>query len=99
MCRIYKARAGWYVRLCYYHGDRKGEKIPVPQDFVLDRQHYPRQRSLNLSSRKTGKGEIAQCISCGCCLSRHNTSGICTFCTEHPERRPVVGTRLKGEDQ
>jgi len=42
MCRVYKANAGWFIRLCYYHRERKGEHVPVPHGYKLERQHYPR---------------------------------------------------------
>ena len=91
MCRIYKAKAGWYVRLCYYHKERKGEHVPVPKGFELKTRHYPKQRQLGRRSSSTKqpvKRHPRRCVYCNLCLSRHNTTGVCVFCTEHPERRP-----------
>lgn len=90
MCRVYKAKAGWYVRLCYYHGERRGERVPVPIGFELERRHYSRKASPSQKTVKRVVAPIRRCTYCGCVLSRHNRSGICTFCTEHPERRPAA---------
>jgi len=97
MCRVYKATAGWYVRRCYTKGDRVGEKIPVPTGYELEGKHYPLRQSRSRSSSeahkpslKARKEAVARCIFCGSCLSRHNMTGICAFCAEHPERRPSI---------
>lgn len=42
MCRVYKAKTGWFVRLCYYHRERKGEHVPVSKGYELQGAHYPR---------------------------------------------------------
>jgi len=42
MCRVYRAKRGWYVRLCYATG-RKGARVPVPRGYVLPTRHYRRQ--------------------------------------------------------
>ena len=87
MCRIYRSRAGWYVRLCYVHGDHKGKHVPVPEGYELPGRHYPRQHHKRRSGAKD-REPVRRCIFCGAPLSRHNTTGICSFCTEHPETRP-----------
>ncbi len=85
MCRVYRSRRGWYVRLCYVHGDRRGEHVPVPEGYRLPGRHYPRRPQVR---KRRGREPVRRCVFCGAPLSRHNTTGICTFCTEHPERRP-----------
>lgn len=42
MCRVYHAKKGSFVRLCYRHGARRGERVPVADDFDLPGyQCYP----------------------------------------------------------
>lgn len=42
MCRVYKSKRGWYVRLCAYHGEDRGKRMPVDNGFVLPGVHYPK---------------------------------------------------------
>lgn len=90
MCRVYKAKAGWYARLCYYHGNRRGVHVSVPVGYELQKKHYPRRSPPRSPREVRKKKEVARCIFCGSCLSRHNTSGVCSFCTEYPKRHIPV---------
>jgi hypothetical protein len=109
MCRVYPARTGWYVRLCYYHGARVGEHMPVAEGYELPGAHYPRARQTGVRIPLRGVAgpkrsvrelhNIPRCYCCGAPLSRDNTpSGVCSWCMEHPERRPAVPYAARGKD-
>ena len=78
MCRVYRSHRGTYVRLCYVHGKRRGEHIPVPENFVLKTKHY--QFSCDAGSRKVRRrSPVNRCMKCGAPMSRHRY-GLCEFC-------------------
>jgi len=97
MCRVYKSKGGWYVRLCYYHRERCGEHIPVPDGFELSGRHYPRQGSTRqVGNPPRRRQDIPRCRYCGTCLSRDSVQAgdeMCRVCWEHPERRPPLPHR------
>ena len=84
MCRVYRTRRGWYVRLCSATG-RKGERVPVPHDYVLGRAHYPCERTTrpNLARQSARPLPVMRCLDCGTALSRDNEPiGRCLRCQQ-----------------
>lgn len=91
MCRLYKTKKGDYVRLCAYHDDRRGERIPFFEltkdvgDAFLARKifHIPktkaeRKTSYNLTRMRR---EPIRCRKCRSPLNRSNYEiGICDLC-------------------
>jgi hypothetical protein len=94
MCRLYKTKKGDYVRLCYYHGKRRGERIPffdlpkdIGDDFISRRIfHIPRTKAtlkvIKPSYNKAlMKKEPVRCRKCGAPMNRSNYAiGICDLC-------------------
>jgi len=84
MCRVYRCKRGWYVRLCSATG-RKGERIAVPHGYVLERAHYacermPRPAIGRLTTRPL---PVMRCLDCGTALSRDNEPvGRCLRCQQ-----------------
>jgi hypothetical protein len=58
MCRVYGSGEKRYVRLCYYHGHRRGERVPVDPSFELTTPHYPRSGS----RRRPGQARRTLCF-------------------------------------
>ena len=84
MCRVYRCKRGWYVRLCSATG-RKGERIPVSHDYVLETAHYPCEHRLRrvIAKRNAGPMPVARCLDCGTALSRENELiGRCLRCQQ-----------------
>lgn len=100
MCRIYKSGNHAYVRLCYYHGARRGERIPVAEvdKDVLHKlmigkiYHFPKKKAekkLGGSSKSRGRKNVdcPRCKKCETFLSRANYEiGICYNCQDKLER-------------
>ena len=92
MCRLYKTKKGDYVRLCYYHGDRRGEKIPffsLPMDVgtaLLEHRiiHVPKEKKKGYTFTKPHKkSDPIRCKRCNAPLNRANyLIGICCLCQE-----------------
>ena len=91
MCRFYKTKKGDYVRLCAYHGERRGERISffdLPKDVAdafLERKiyHIPKakraqSKSYNLERMRK---EPVRCRKCRAPLNRANYEiGLCDLC-------------------
>jgi hypothetical protein len=94
MCRIYRSKDGDYVRLCYRHGARRGERIPffsLPPDVSTDLLegkiiHVPKERKPKAAksyNKSLWKRQIPRCRKCKAPLNRANYQiGICYVCQE-----------------
>jgi hypothetical protein len=92
MCRLYKSKNGDYVRLCYYHGNRRGERIrfvDLPMDIgdkFLAGQivHVPKSGTSRRPVKgRADKSSLRRCAKCGSPLNRANYEiGVCYLCQE-----------------
>lgn len=98
MCRIYHAKTGDYVRLCYRHGARRGERIsffalPVEvSTALLEGQicHVPKGKPakapVSFNKRqfvRIDRKECPRCQKCKAPLNRANYQiGLCNCCQE-----------------
>jgi len=83
MCRVYCSRSGWYVRLCYVHGARRGDHVQVPRGYVLDGRHYRRGGPMRAPKQRRF---ARRCWRCGGPLSRHAEAQTCQSCKTELER-------------
>lgn len=93
MCRLYKSKYGDYVRLCYYHDERRGEHVllsTLPEPIIIalragEIRHVPKGKSKSKTPyglSRTGK-YLVRCQKCGAPLNRANYEiGICSLCQE-----------------
>lgn len=75
MCRVYRKQGRSYVRLCYVHGDRRGEHVPVPDGFVLQGRHYPKDRK-PVRKRPSAR---TRCVECGAPMDAADVP-LCRYC-------------------
>ncbi len=89
MCRVYEKQGHRYVRLCYVHGARRGQHVPVPPDYTLPGRHYPRITP-SKTKKRVKREKPNRCAVCGACMSRHSLP-VCTYCIEEARKglRPL----------
>ena len=51
MCRVYKTKRGWYIRLCR-NLSTSGKHVPVPDGFKLEGKHYPGREEMKGGSTR-----------------------------------------------